>query len=190
MRTTRLLPRQASPKAVFHTMVHSMPKRPPVLSRGGASLMPIPYAGPVLSGRFTYAKFCGEWCARRTTRRNAQRRGSHKTQRRLPIRAARRQCRAPQHRRLFLSDPPRSDNLKADAQTGIANNGNRQPQGAGRPVGAARMTRAKRTKTIAQHMRDVLTEYGCGGVMWGDVCLLDDCGRTLHPHRASWTCIQ
>ena len=26
--------------------------------------MPIPYAGSVLSGRFTYAKFCGEWCAR------------------------------------------------------------------------------------------------------------------------------
>ena len=94
-----------------------------------------------------------------------------------PIRAARRQVRTQQRRRLFLSDPPRSDNLKADAQTGIANNGNRQPQEAGRPVGAARMTRAKRTKTIAQHMRDILTEYGCGGVMWGDVCLLDDCAE-------------
>ena len=51
------------------------------------------------------------------------------------------------------------------------------------------MTRAKRTKTIAQHMRDVLTEYGCGGVMWGDVCLLDEaaerCTHTglmdMHP---------
>ena len=26
--------------------------------------MPILYAGSVLAGRFTYAKFCGEWCAR------------------------------------------------------------------------------------------------------------------------------
>ena len=26
--------------------------------------MPISYTGAVLAGRFTWAKFCGEWCAR------------------------------------------------------------------------------------------------------------------------------
>ncbi len=26
--------------------------------------MPVPYTGAVLAGRFTYAMFCSEWCAR------------------------------------------------------------------------------------------------------------------------------
>ena len=39
------------------------------------------------------------------------------------------------------------------------------------------MTRAKRTKTIAEHMLDVIMECGTGGVMWGDTWLLDDCAK-------------
>ena len=36
-------------------------------------------------------------------------------------------------------------------------------------------------RTIAEHMRDVIIENECTGVMWGDCVLLDECGsRATH----------
>lgn len=32
-------------------------------------------------------------------------------------------------------------------------------------------------KTVAEHMRDVLTERGLSSVMWGDAVVLDDCAK-------------
>lgn len=45
------------------------------------------------------------------------------------------------------------------------------------------MTRHKKTKTITEHMLDILAENGRNGIMWGDTDLLDYCAeRSTHTN--------